>query len=503
MASSVVSASEKVQPLIEGYQQIDPRLYDILSQLSISLADVQAVVFPPGAAVIQPPISEIAPDTPLNFRYSTTKRNLVFDWDDTPNAQYYELRQGTSWNTAQFVTRTISLEVKLDPIVVGSTPYLLKSVSAGGIYSANAAGLTVIIGPIGTITINSRIIDNNVILAWSVPDSVWDIDYYTVTKPGIVLSIQRGTFIAAFESAAGTFTYSITPTDLAGNVGPTCSITLTVSQPPDFELLDFRKSILSELKINAIPYGSPVFGWVNDEFVGWDANKIAGQNWTWDAGNTGKLLVCVDPFQTWDQHFAGKGWNTIQDQLSAGYPLYVQYTVLTAKYQEVIDYGLVINNTLFTMNYTLDQLVTTGTVSDIPGVEGSLDRITWTPIVHSKSVFLSSFRYVRATVDFTSNNDKALALFYNLTYSINVKHDLDSGNVIALASDPGGTIVYFNKVFKDIDSITLTATKSIEPLTLIYDFLDVPNPTYFKVLVFNSSGVRTDAEVSWKARGIT
>ena len=59
-----------------------------------------------------------------------------------------------------------------------------------------------------------------------------------------------------------------------------------------------------------------------------------------------------------------------------------------------------------------------------------------------------------------------------------------------------------NKAFKDVDSINVTPTKTIEPLTIIYDFVDIPNPTSFKVLVFNSTGVRVTAEVSWQVRGI-
>jgi hypothetical protein len=154
------------------------------------------------------------------------------------------------------------------------------------------------------------------------------------------------------------------------------------------------------------------------------------------------------------------------------------------------------------MNYTIEQLSTVGVVTPVPGVESSADRITWTPIVHAKSVFLNNFRYVRATIDFTENNDKALALFYNLTFSLDVKREMDSGNIIAQATDVDGTVVLLNKAFKDVDSINVTPTKTIEPLTIIYDFVDIPNPTSFKVLVFNSTGVRVTAEVSWQVRGI-
>jgi hypothetical protein len=502
VANTTLSASSGVQPLIEGYQQIDPRLYDILSRLSINIEDINAILNPIQEIIYTPLPPEGIPDTPLNFTYATTTRNLILEWDAAQRAQFYELRVGSNWDTAQFVTRTISFEVRLDPIQVGITRYLLKSINASGIYSENAAYVDVEIHPIGSITLNGRVIDNNVLLNWSTPDSVWEIDFYSIVKFGNVIGLQRGTFVAAFENAAGTFTYSVFPTDIAGNVGPSTSVTLVVSQPPDFELLDFRKSILAGLKVNAAIYGSPIIGWVNDEFVGWDANLIAGQNWTWISSNTGKILVCVNDAILYNAHFTSKGWNSIQDQVSGGYPVYIQPSTLTGKYQEIVDYGLVMNSTLFNMNYTIEQQTAAGTVTEIPGVESSLDRITWTPIVHAKSVFLQSFRYVRITIDFTQDNDKALAVFYNLTYSLDIKHELDSGNIIALASDVNGTVVNFNKHFKDVDSITLSATKSTEPLTLIYDFQDIPNPVSFKIFVFNSIGTRVDAQVSWKARGV-
>ena len=495
-------ASSEIQPLIEGYQSIDPRLYDILSRLSISVSDIQSILFPIQERVFTPIVPETIPAAPSGFTYYTTTRNLILDWDPTPFAQYYELRLGTVWETAQFITRTLSYEVRLDPILVGTTRYLLKAINASGIYSVGYSVLDVVINPIGTITLNGRVIDNNVLLSWSTPVSTWEVNYYTISKGAAVIGVQRGTFVAAFENAAGTFTYTVYPTDIAGNIGPATSVTLVVSQPPDFELLDFRKSILSGLKINALVYGSPIAGWVNDEFIGWDANQISGQNWTWIADNTGKVLVCVDLVKTWDTHFSSQGWTKISDQVGSGHPIYIQPTLLTGKYQEIIDYGTVINNTLFNMNYTMEQLSPSGTVGDTPGVEGSLDRVTWSPIVHAKSVFLTAFRYVRATVDFTENNDKALALFYNLTFSIDVKREMDSGNLNALAADVGGTVVFFNKPFKDVDSINLTPTKSIEPLTIIYDFQDVPNPVSFKVLVFNSIGVRVNALISWQVRGI-
>lgn len=488
--------------LLQGYQHADPRLYDILSGLIGSVEDLQDTVFP-----IVEQISNITeepiPDVPLNFAYSTTLRNLILTWSAAANARTYEIRRGSDWDTASQVTVTGITEVRLDPIAVGTTRYLLKALNGNGEYSTGFATLDVIILPIGSTTITGRVIDNFVLLTWSIPGSTWDIDFYTIKRGTDTIGIQRGTFIAIFEAISGTFTYSITPTDIAGNLGPTASITLVVSQPADFELLDFRVSLLDQSKTNALIYGDPILGWINNEPTpGWDANLIAGQNWTWEAGNTGKILVCIDLTQTYQVHFTSRAWNTPQDQVSAGYPIYIQPTLLTAQYQEVIDYGTVLTNNILSIDYTLDQLTTAGTVTATPGIEFSLDGISWTAIVHAKSAFSSSFRYARVTIDFTASNDKALAMFYNLSETLDVKREIDSGNINALASDATGTVVTFNKAFKDVDSITVTATKSIEPLTIIYDFVDIPNPTFFKVLVFNSTGVRVDALVSWKARGI-
>jgi hypothetical protein len=65
----------------------------------------------------------------------------------------------------------------------------------------------------------------------------------------------------------------------------------------------------------------------------------------------------------------------------------------------------------------------------------------------------------------------------------------------------GGTIVNFNKAYKDIETITLTPLSTTEQ-TAIYDFIDIPNPVFFKILLYDSTGTRINGTVSWKARGV-
>ena len=492
---------DSVQPLIEGYQHIDPRLYDILKTIAAETEELRKEIFPISEQVSKVLVPEALPFAPTIFTYSTTPRTLVLTWNVGVGARAYELRKGSSWTTATQITIVLTQEVRLDPIVVGTTRYLLKSINGEGESSLDTAQVDVVITPIGSITLNGRVIDNNILLSWSIPTSIWEIEHFKVSRDGSDVGLQRGTFAVFFENSAGTFTYAITPVDLAGNQGPSASVTLEVNQPPDFELQDYRKSLLSGYKENAWLYGSPELGWVHDDTIGWDASFLHPTDWSWESANTGKLLVCIDLLQTWDTHFTNNSWDQIQDQISEGYPIYIQPNLLTAKYQEVINYGTVLADNIANISYTLEQLVSTGSVSATSTLESSLDGISWSTPVNGKSAYFSEFQYVRITVNFTATNKTALAIFSNLAISLDVKWEIDSGHVLSNATDVGGTQVNFNVPFKDVDSITVSADAQ-EPVKTIFDFVDIPNPIGFKVAVYDETGVRTTYLVSWKARGV-
>ena len=85
-----------------------------------------------------------------------------------------------------------------------------------------------------------------------------------------------------------------------------------------------------------------------------------------------------------------------------------------------------------------------------------------------------------------------------------IKIGTDSGIVTTDPDDTAGTVVTLNKSFRDITSLTATihaATAVTESRTVIVDFVDIPNPTTFKVLAFNDEGNLVEEQVYWKARG--
>lgn len=97
---------------------------------------------------------------------------------------------------------------------------------------------------------------------------------------------------------------------------------------------------------------------------------------------------------------------------------------------------------------------------------------------------------------------EALYQMYNLQLRLDIKHTVDGGTVSVAAADQatGGTVVFFNKPFRDVDSITVAPKGAIEQ-NAIYDFVDVPDPVSFKILLFSTTGAPASGIVSWKARG--
>jgi len=439
--------------------------------------DVQAVyeVILPIEAAVRPIITGggigLSPE-PTNFAAQVVLNGIHLSWE-APNAaaRLYEIRRSgdLNWNLASFVTRTPSLSILLDPLPFGSYFFLIKTIDTFGNYSPNFASTSVTIISPGKPFVTAAVIDNNVLLNWTTPTTSFTIDRFRVYRNNNLYGALRATFVSTFETVAGEYTYGVEAIDIAGNVSELGEVTTTVNTPPDYQLLDTKVSDLNGTMENVVRSSTP------------------------------SLIACVDTNITWEQHFVNRSWSTPQDQINAGYPIYIQPTLTTGWYEEVIDYGIEIQNTIVTVTYQMIQIVPE--VSVLVKLSYSSDNITFTPLPPGPSQFVPIFRYLKMRLEFTGSSDKALAEFTLMTTTLDVKREVDGGEIIAHATDVDGTQVLFNKVFKDVNSITATCD-SIEPIVIIYDFLDIPNPVGFKVFALDSTGNRVTYLVSWKARGI-
>jgi len=514
---TIKDRSDHVTFLITGRQNIDPKLFEAITILNDQISRITLAISPIVKALSQRSVSAILLIPPTDFGYSIERVSIRLFWTrpEIDGVINYELRfGGADWETADFVLRTQSTQVNVVPFIGLIGLYRVKTMNDLGQYSAEEASVTVIVTAPAAPTLSARTIDNNVLLSWNIPVSDFSISYYNLWKNKGLIGIVRGNFTTYFEMVGGTYLYGISAVDVAGNESTLSEIPVTLAIPPDFVLESIYVSNLGALDTQAHGIYIEKAGSVN--VVNFIFENQSG--FTTDPTHiylaliqtTSTLVNCIRTpgpkllacwlITNWQQHFTNHSWSSPKNQVDAGYPIYIQPGALTGSYEEVVNYGAVFPNVIATISWST-QVVTSENISVIVKMAASTDGVTYSPMIAGASQFFDQIRFLKFRLEFTAESDHALAEFFNVTVSLNVKKELDSGFVTANAGDIAGTTVLFNKKFKDVESITLTV-EAKEPVTAIYDFNDIANPTFFKLFALDSAGNRVTYPVSWKARGI-
>lgn len=489
------SNRDKVISLVSQYQRTDPRFAEIIRLLADDIHSAITTLSPIAKTVASIGLTGDPPDNVLTVLVSLNPTAIQIAWTTTKGAQLYEIREGTVWTTGTFILRTPSLSAALNPRIVGTYSMMIKAISAGGVESVLATHFSIIIPAIGNIILSAQVVDNNVLLSWTIPSSVFQLDHYNAYVNGVKFGESGGNFLTRFEAASGTFFYEIEAQNIVGDLSPRAGINVTVNEPPDFVLQDVREVDMS-LTTN-----------INCKF------------------SEGKLYACIDIAETFDNHFInaqGGGadiWETPQEQVTEGYERWIQNNPLTGSLENTHNYGVVISNIIAVVNFIKETFSGTSDVTASVKLAWSLDGITYTPFTDGATQFIDSLQYLKTRIEFSAPNDDAMIALSQLFVRLNVKRETDAGSGMAFSTDVDGTVFFFNKTFKDIDSITATPDQQVVfqestgfglttrrrpsgPLTAIVDFKDVPNPTQFKVLVFDSAGQRATNLISWVARGV-
>lgn len=401
---------------------------------------------------------------------------VTLTWDKVADLDLdvYEIRQGSSWNTATLIGQVKATVYTLGYIPPGTQTYLVKSLDTSGNYSTNAAAITVSLSAPSSVSLTQEAIDNNVLLRWTASTASLTIRHYQVRRGSTwagatEIGTVAGRFTTYFETVAGTFTYWVAAVDLAGNVGTPTPVTALVSQPPDYQLKFNEDSVFGGTKSNMAAF-------------------------------EGNFLAPSDTTETWASHFTSRGWNTPQDQISAGFPVYAMPSAASGSYEELVDYGGVLPSTK--VSATLSYVTDVGTVTVTPTI--SVRKLTtdpWTNYAGLSSVFVTDFRYVKVRFDFSAPGNDDFITITGLNIRMDAKLKNDAGFGAANAADSGGTTVNFNVTFVDIESITVTPSGTAARIA-VYDFVDVPNPTSFKVLLFDTAGTRVSGGFSWSVKGV-
>jgi len=199
--------------------------------------------------------------------------------------------------------------------------------------------------------------------------------------------------------------------------------------------------------------------------------------------------------ETWETHFTSRLWAGPQAQVTTGYAYFGQPTTSSAYYEEYLDYGTVIDSNKISVLYHK-------TLVSAPGIIITISVKTlltdgWTHYVGSSEVFATNFQYIKVRYDVTSDG-YSFADIEDFSIKLDAKLKNDAGTVTV---DPGGTVVNFATLFVDVTSIVCQVLTGSTARFSIVDFVDVPNPTSFTIILYNTAGTSVGGIASWAAKG--
>jgi predicted phage tail protein len=405
-------------------------------------------------------------DVPLSPNVSVAYKgeNVLIKWEES-NSTYPISHYIVSHADLTTIAKTTTYTTKVN---WSSKSITIQAVDiAGNVSTVRTATSTIALPSITEVT--SKVIDNNILLYWKQTAKTLPISYVEIKKGQTLVSAEligtnNSTFANLFESKSDYYTYWITPVDSAGNKGDSLSTTALVNEPPDYVL-------------NA--------QWFSD-FSGTKNNA---------AVDSGKLYLGIKN-ESFQSHFTVNGWSTAQDQINAGYLLYAQPFATTSYYEEVFDYGTVLASTTATVTLDYERVGNGGFQIDI---STSTDGTTWTLYSNMSKVTTSNFRYVKVKVSFIGTVNDAF-IVNTMEVKLDSKIKSDSGKTTANAGDTNGTIVNFNKPFVDVQHIGVTPLGTTRK-SYVCDFTDIPNPTFFKVYIYDMNGNRITSDFTWSAEG--
>lgn len=354
---------------------------------------------------------------------------------------------------------SVTKDVKATSIIlpadwIGDRAFKVCVIDALGRVSAGTQTVITKLRPSKPTNVRAQVIDNNVLLYWTLPaQTTLPVDHVHV-KEGATwadareIGSKKGSFTALQELEPGQKKYWLATVDTDGWESDPVSTTVAVSQPPDFI---FRGKIESTLA-----------GTLTTAYKGLDG-----------------VYLPVDTSETWQTHFTSRSWGSPQSQISAGYPYYIQPTPTPGFYIEVFDFGTIVPSSKATASFNGD--IVTGDPVIETTLETSADGTAWSPAANGTETFATNFRYVRFTLKIVQTGDTALYRLNSLSMTLSVKLKNDGGTTACVATDSLGSVANFNVDFLDVSSITLTPAGTAARVA-VYDFKDTALSGTYSIL---------------------
>lgn len=133
-------------------------------------------------------------------------------------------------------------------------------------------------------------------------------------------------------------------------------------------------------------------------------------------------LLPINTTENWSEHFTTRSWTTPQNQIDAGYPIFIQPAASSGYYEEVYDCESQLGNRQIVPSYSGSILASSVTVTT--DISVSTDNITYTTYSNVSSLIVSGFRYIKVRFN-VSSNSTGLYLLTDLSVVVNEQFNQD------------------------------------------------------------------------------
>lgn len=458
-----------------------------------------------------------APLSPNKFKAEVVGNGVTLSWEPasgegTLPIVSYEIRRyngevdGSNITNYREVANYGWLDgtsIEVPAFKVGNYTFAICAKDSGGNIGAWAFYNSFTVVAPGAVTITDPvIIDNNIHLYWRAPSKIFfPIKEYIVSEVQDEYEMEIGRADALYfsesEESAGTYTYRITPVDIAGNIGEPVDRVCRVAQPPDFIFYDK----------------------VDSQFGGGNA-KPSGTNGRTNfvLDGVGHMLGPIVVNETWEANIArattasGKTISTHQQKIDAGFTTWLEPYLASATYIETTNHGTGVPSCNLKVTITSKTIKKDSTVAGSPifkckievgKLESDGKTINWTVAnPDGFSAYVSDFQYSRVTITVTHGYVE----ISNILIDLNIKKLTDFGRHPIKADDfatTQGTFIPFAVNFTAVQSLPIPRVVGYPDYTAHVNFDGSQiNPKGFYVYVMDKDGNPKTAEVEWVAYGV-
>lgn len=508
-------------------------------------------------------ITILAPETPSpTVTYSDNQ--IIVEWDSITVSgarfpiEFYEITFNGS-----FYARIKGTQSKITAKATGSYALLVKAIDIYGNAGSNGSTTVTVDAP-GTPTVTSTVTDNQIVLDWEPVSSTFQIREYIIRLGAAVMAYTKSTDFRISAKAAGSYTYTVQPVDIYGNLGSAGSVTVTIQAPAT----PIDAGCYAEHNRVKFQYQTSATTFTIDDYLIKKGNTLAsaaiiGPNkataWTYIEYDTGEvsywiiardiygnesaaLQVTLTISEAPDYKFIGTVYADLDDTMEAVKSNCIVETFVngdrcitgiintTKTWADYIaEFGDVQTDKQLDeiypewyASYTSDmldfgQLLPSGVVRfelDRTDVISAME-VYPTIIVYDESLNATSygntwaanvtypFQYVQLTLEMLSGSEGSEIRAVSNFRNIRASVSLPRKEEMGTVSvgAGGSETITFTESFIDLDSLQLTVIGSSDKRA-VADGWTGSSPTGFTVYLFDSSGNPTSGSVSWWAKGV-